>query len=47
MSSDLDLVTGAPATGQWFSPSRTAPVVARRFAKKFLVGAGADLHASR
>jgi anti-sigma regulatory factor (Ser/Thr protein kinase) len=42
MSSELDQVIGAPATGRQFGRSRTAPAVARRFVRDFLADAGAS-----
>jgi anti-sigma regulatory factor (Ser/Thr protein kinase) len=42
MSSELEQVTGVPATGRQFSRSRTAPAVARRFVRDFLADAGAS-----
>ena len=44
MSSDLDLVTGIPATGRQFRPGPGAPAVARRFARDFLADTGPDRH---
>jgi len=42
MSPELDHVRPAPATDRWFSRSRIAPALARRFARDYLADAGAD-----
>jgi anti-sigma regulatory factor (Ser/Thr protein kinase) len=42
MSPQLDQARRASATGRWFSPSRNAPALARRFARGYLADAGAD-----
>ena len=41
MGSELDQLTGPPATGRRFSSNPTAPALARRFARGFLADAGA------
>jgi anti-sigma regulatory factor (Ser/Thr protein kinase) len=42
MSPDLDRVSRASTTGRRFSPSRSAPALARRFTRGYLADAGAD-----